>query len=541
MGKMQLNSKLKWTGAFQIIDPQSNTVKVTDNTSLDAAAYNNYSWYQRLVHGSSTRITRYQEYDIMDQDATISRALDLIAEEMTHTSVRLGSRCLNVNFRIQDYEVNSNDLNVINSLVDAFIHRHNLDESLFWMSRSTIKNGDLFFRRTEDGNWEYINPKHVVAAIVDEKDVTNVQGFQVRKDIKQPRQQTGGIVITQRDYETEILEYPKDIVWFSINNVTSDLAPFGESVLSPVYRVHKQLQLLEDAIIIYRVQRAPERRIFNIYVGRANPQRAAKILEQFRNEIRQKKIPSLLGGQSTMDTTYNPLSMTEDFFFAKRPGGEESTVTLESAGISLGDLQDLEYFKYKVLEGLRIPYSYFPHFTEQPKNNSEGLENAFVQEIQFSKFVRRLQKSMERTLNQEFKFFVQGLGLGTKIVNFILDNVYLTLPENHSYEELRRVEIDERRINHFNTLASQEFLSRRFLMKRYLGLSDEEIAANEEYLKEERGIDSISTSITRLYNPDLLTDDDDSEMLGLDTAPSSSPLDQLQGSPAEVTNMEDLL
>ena len=311
----------KWTGYFKVIQPQNDTVKISDNMSTDASAYNNYSWYQRLVHGSSSRISRYQEYDTMDRDVDVARALDLIAEEMTNKNGKTGLP-LNVELQLEDgHHIKNNLVATIRVALKHWCHIHKLTNKLFDVSRHTIKYGDVFFRKTEAAKpWQYINAKHVLAAVVDSEDVTKIVAYRVRTDIKKPRQNAGGAVPVQQMYETEIIP-ASEIVRFTMNDDMSEQAPFGESVLATVYRVQKQKELLEDAIIIYRVQRAPERRVFYIDVGKMPPQRTKQYLETIKNEIRQKKVPSVNGGSSTIDSTYNPQSMSEDFYFAQRPNG----------------------------------------------------------------------------------------------------------------------------------------------------------------------------------------------------------------------------
>jgi len=203
-------------------------------------------------------------------------------------------------------------------------------------------------------------------------------------------------------------------VRFTLNDDMSDQAPFGESVLSSVYRVQKQKELLEDAIVIYRVQRAPERRVFYIDVGKMPPQRTKQYLETIKNEIRQKKVPSVSGGTANIDSTYNPQSMSEDFYFASRPGGAGSRVETLPGGQNLGELGDLEYFRSKVLEGLRIPPSYLPNFETNDMSGSFSDGNvgtAYMQEIQFFKYVERLQEHINDILDIEFKRFLKSLDI----------------------------------------------------------------------------------------------------------------------------------
>lgn len=504
----------KWTGYFKIVQPQPDTVKVTDNMSLDASAYNNYSWYQRLVHGSSSRISRYQEYDVMDQDVDVARALDLVAEEMTNKNGKTNLP-LDVELQVEDgREIPNNLIATIRVALKHWCIKNNFDTRLFKIARNVIKYGDLVFRKEKDigKKWEYINNKHVIAAVVDAEDIHKVVAYQIRSDIKKPRQNVGGAVPVHQEYETEIVA-AEDIIFFSLNDDMSEEAPFGESVLSTVYRVQKQKELLEDAIVIYRVQRAPERRVFYIDVGKMPPQRTKQYLEQIKNEIRQKKVPSTNGGHANMDSTYNPQSMSEDFYFAQRPGGGGSRVETLPGGQNLGELTDLEYFRSKVLEGLRIPPSYLPNFETQELSGqfSDGAAGtSYMQEVQFFKYVMRLQTYVNDMLDLEFKKFMQKLGIK---IDETMYKIKLPLPTN--FEKYKQAAIDSELLNQFSSADGVEYLSKRFILSRYLRLTPEEMATNEMMIRQERGLDPYDgQALVKIYNPDMMGVGDTGDDLG---------------------------
>ena len=114
--------------------------------------------------------------------------------------------------------------------------------------------------------------------------------------------------------------------------------PFGQSILENIFKVYKQKELLEDAILIYRVQRAPERRMLKIDVGNMPSHLAMAFVDRIKNEIHQRRIPSIHGGQSVVDATYNPLSMNEDYFFPVTAEGRGSSIEVLPGGQNLGCL-----------------------------------------------------------------------------------------------------------------------------------------------------------------------------------------------------------
>lgn len=509
-----MNEQPKYTGYFKIVEPQPDTTKITDNIASDGSAYNNYSWYQRLVHGSSSRISRYQEFDTMDRDVDVARALDLIAEEMTNRDGKTGMR-LNIDLMTEDgREIPDSLIATLRVALKHWMRIQNFDSQLFDICRNAIKYGDSFFRKSKvNRKWEHLNAKHILAAVVDAEDATKIVAYQIRTDVKKPNQSGGYSSQVTQEYETELVP-ASDIARFTLNDDMSDQAPFGLSVLADVYRVQKQKELLEDAIVIYRVQRAPERRVFYVDVGKMPPQRTKQYLEQVKNELRQKKVPSSNGGVSAVDSTYNPQSMSEDFFFASRAGGAGTRVETLPAGQNLGELTDLEYFRDNLLRGLRIPPSFIPNFQtgDTAGSFSDGQSgNAYVQEIQFFKYVERLQAKINETIDIEFKRFAKDLGLK---IDEAIYKVRLATPTN--YEKYKEAAIDADLLGQFGNADGVEYLSKRFIMSRYLKMSPEEIATNEMMLRQERGISPLDgQALTRLYNPDMMDmEDPDSESGG---------------------------
>ncbi len=485
----------KFTDYFRIVTPKADTTAVQDSQGVDGqyASYGNYTWYQRLVQGSATRLTRYREYDIMDNDIEVTRALDTIAEEMTGRNIKT-NLALDIDLQAEDgQDIPDNIVLTVRAALRHWSTIHDFHNKLFKVARNTIKYGDCFFRKnTGHTPWEWIPPNNILAAVVDAEDVTKIVGYQIRTDTKKPRTAGGAggagtpgmtTVSMGQDYHTEYLP-ASQIVRFTLNDDMSESAPFGDSILRSVYRSHKQKQLLEDAIIIYRIQRAPERRVFYIDVGKMPPQRVKSYLETIKNEIRQKKIPSMQGGQSSIDSVYNPQSMTEDFFFASRPDGRGSKVETLPGGQGLGELSDLDYFADKVLRGLRVPISWMKPGTDGAIFNDGKLGASYIEEQQFAKFVRRLQGYIEKVIDEEFKKYL-------RVCNIDIDDTYykLKLPEPNNYEKYRQADMDSALLSSYGTADGITYLSKRFVMSRYLQLSEDEIITNEMLLRQERGMD----------------------------------------------------
>ena len=202
------------------------------------------------------------------------------------------------------------------------------------------------------------------------------------------------------------------VVHVSLTEGMDHAWPFGISILEPIFKVFKQKELLEDSIIIYRVHRAPERRVFQIDVGNMPTHLAMGFVERVKNEIHQRRIPSIHGGQSVVDATYNPLSMNEDYFFPVTAEGRGSKVDTLPGGTNLGEIDDLRFFTNKLFRGLRIPSSYLPTGAEdgQQQYNDGRVGTAYIQELRFNKYCARLQSMLAETFDSEFKLWIKSKG-----------------------------------------------------------------------------------------------------------------------------------
>jgi len=485
---------------FKIVQPEPGEIELDSSQDFTAATtYSNSSWYQNLVKGSPSRQIQYQQYSVMDQDVEVSRALNTIAEEMTGNDPKTNEP-INIELLTTDKtKYDSTEVITIKAALARWNEIHNWEQKLFNVCRTTIKFGDVFFRKSAnkiDKKWEYINPKNVISAVVNPKDATHIIAWQVRTELKDVRALNSVQKPVHRNGSEHDTEYVpvSEMVQFTLNDEMSDSAPFGDSVLASVYKAQKQKELLEDAIIIYRVQRAPERRVFYIDTGKMPAQKAKAHLEQYKNEIRQKKIPSFGGGKQTVDSVYNPQSMNEDFFLAVRPEGRGSKIESLPGGASTGETNDLEYFRDKVWEGLNVPVSYMMGQDNGGAVFGDGKTGmAYIQELRFAQFVGRLQRNIENVLDKEFKKFL-------RIANINIDPMMyrLRLPEPSNFGLYRQQELDASLLGSYGGADSIDYLSKRFAMSRYLKLTDEEIVLNDRMKREELGIDVDDNSAAAL-------------------------------------------
>jgi hypothetical protein len=201
--------------------------------------------------------------------------------------------------------------------------------------------------------------------------------------------------------------------------------------------------------------------------------------------MHQRRIPTYGGGgQSIMDSSYNPLSINEDFFFPVGADGRGSSVEMLQGGQNLGEIDDLKYFTNKLFRGLRIPSSYLPTGADdsQASYNDGRVGTAYIQELRFNKYCERLQALITTVFDEEFKLYMYSRGVN---IDSNLFELKFNPPLN--FASTRQSQLDAERINTFNTIQAVPFMSKRFAMKRFLGMNEEEVAENERMWAEENG------------------------------------------------------
>jgi hypothetical protein len=215
-------------------------------------------------------------------------------------------------------------------------------------------------------------------------------------------------------------------------------------------------------------------------------------VERVKNEMHQRRIPTYTGGgQNSVDATYNPLSINEDFFFPVTADGRGSSVEPLPGGSNLGEIDDLKYFNNKMARGLRVPSSYLPTGPDDSDRamNDGRVGTALIQEFRFNQYCERLQRLIMQKLDDEFKMFMRWRGFN---IDSGLFNINFTAPQN--FASYREAELDTSRVNTFTALEPLPYMSKRFLLERYLGLSKEEIVENEQMWREERDQPELQTT-----------------------------------------------
>jgi hypothetical protein len=473
-----------------------------------------------VYSGAPNRIERYVQYEQMDLDSEISRSLDTIADFSTQ-SFDSGKEPFELSYK---GKLSETEIKLLTESLQQWSALNKWQQRIWRMFRNVIKYGDqVFIRDPETFKLIWIDPTKVEKIIVNENKGKNIEQYVIRDiDVNlntlvgsnmlvhdqfsfpggYPRQggpSSGagtvnyGLASTGGSRSSRFDNRPQDtavdsthVVHLSLSEGMDNQWPFGTSILESVYKVYKQKDLLEDCILIYRIVRAPERRVFYIDVGSLSGPRAMQYVERVKNEIYQRRIPNRTGGgTSVIDAAYNPISINEDFFLATNADGKGTRIENLAGGDNLGQIDDLKYFNNKLIRGLGVPSSYLPTGPDDGTGvyNDGKVGTAFVQEYRFSKYCTRLQNLLAPILDKEFKLFLKHRGLE------IQSNLFeLQFCPPQSFSQYRQTQMDSEHINVFSTLMGSDanrYLSKRFALERYLGWTKEEIAQNEQMWREE--------------------------------------------------------
>jgi len=562
---------MSWKKYFTPVNVSGKLSPVSGSTSAGSSSNpsrTNYSSYLPDVYaGHPNRLERYGQYDTMDSDSEVNAAFDILAEFCSQMNAENGTP-FQISFKEQ---ATGTEIKIIKKYLQQWCKLNKFPIRIFKIVRNAFKYGDSFFvRDPETQKWLYVDPAKVDKIIVNESEGKKPEQYMIRDfnpnfealattAITPSNQQGGGSQFggsygtgqggaggsrgmvgsfptstnssrfgqNQNQYAIDA----RHVIHISMSEGLDNNFPFGNSLMEGIFKVFKQKELLEDAILIYRIQRAPERRVFYIDVGNMPSHLAMSFVERVKNEVNQRRIPSTTGGgQSVVDAGYNPLSINEDYFFPQTAEGRGSKVEILQGGQNLGEIDDLKYFTNKLFRALRIPSSYLPTGSDDGGSNfNDGrVGTAYIQELRFNKYCERLQSLMNEPFDTEFKLYLHSNGIN---VDSNIFDIKFNPPQN--FASYRQAEMDTARVNTFNTMMAIPYVSKRFAMERFLGLTREEIAENETLWKEENIADEATLNASGELRGAGITANNisgDLSSLGTTTAP---PPPEAGAQPAE--------
>ena len=363
--------------------------------------YNNRNVYNPNLNYQTLRIQLYSDYEAMDTDSIIASALDIVSDEATIK-----------NDQGEILAIKSSDENIQRVLYNLFYDVLNIEFNLWSWTRNMLKYGDFFLKLEIAEKFGVYNvlPYTVYHMIrhegTDPENPAKVY-FQLEPDgitaAADPnyRKRPNSKSITFDNYE---------IAHFRLLSDTSYL-PYGRSYLEPARKIYKQVNLMEDAMLIHRIMRAPEKRMFYINVGSIPPTEVDQFMQKTINTM--KKTPYVDQNTGEYNLKFNMQNMMEDFYLPVR-GGDNSTRIETTKGLDYDGTTDVQYLQSKLFAALKIPKAYFGY-----EGDLQGKATLAAEDIRFARTVERIQKILESELTRIalVHLYTQGF-TGESLTNF---------------------------------------------------------------------------------------------------------------------------
>tara|TARA_R110002050_G_scaffold79261_11_gene169396 strand:- start:3074 stop:5074 length:2001 start_codon:yes stop_codon:yes gene_type:complete len=428
--------------------------------------------FQKSIHYETTRIGSYSDFETMEFYPEISAALDIMMEESTTTNDK--GRVLNVY---------SDSKRVKTILEDLFFNRLDIHTTLPMWVRNTCKYGDNFVFLNLDDK----------AGIIGARQMPN---FEIERKEGDLYNRVIGVNNEDEDNKVTFWWRGKDIEFKSWQVAHFRLLgddrrlPYGTSVLEKGRRIWKQLLLSEDAMLIYRITRAPERRVYKIYVGNINDDDVPAYVDEIANRFKRMPIIDPQTGQ--IDLKYNQMANDQDFFIPVRNEDAPNPIDTLPGAQNLDQIADIEYLQRKLFTALRVPKSFLGF--EDAMGDGKNLA---LQDVRFSRTINRIQQAMIQELNKIAILHLVLLGLEDELSNFTL-----TLNNPSTQAETMKNELLQAKITLFKDAVSDAGngfapMSMTRAKREILNWSDDEI---KQDLLEQRMEKAASAELENTTN-----------------------------------------
>ena len=423
------------------LDKYSTKFTSLSGKQFKKSSYNIYDNYSAQYYSAQNRLERYIDFDQMEYTPEIASTLDIYADEMTTFSD------LQPMLRV----VCHND-EIRTTLRTLLYQVLNIEFNLYGWARSMCKYGDYYLYLDVD---EKMGVQSVLSLPIGE--VERLEG----EDKTNPN-------YIQYQWNSAGMTFENwQVANFRILG-NDKYAPYGTSVLEPARRIWRQLTLLEDAMMAYRIVRSPERRIFYIDVGNIAPEDVEQYMEKVKTSLKRNQVVDPDTGR--VDLRYNPMSIDEDYYIPVR-GGQSSRIENLPGGAFTGDIDDVNYLRDKLFSALKIPRSYLA----RGEGADEDKTTLAQKDIRFARTIQRLQRSVISELEKICLVHLYVLGYrGDDLLSF-----KLKLNNPSKIAELQELEQWEKKFS-VASAATEGFVSRRWIATHLFNMTDEEFVRNEE-------------------------------------------------------------
>ena len=417
----------------------TNFVNLRDRyTKLQRSYYETQQGAQSMAY-HQVRRELFRDYDAMDNDPIIASALDIYADEST-TKNEYGDTLT----------IKSTNENVSALLHNLFYDIINVEFNLWPWVRNLVKYGDFF----------------LALEIAEGKGIVNVIPYSVynteRLEGTDPMNQN------YVKFKVELDRFGKkeyenyEMAHFRLLSDTNFL-PYGKAMIEGGRRVWKQLSLMEDAMLIHRIMRAPEKRVFKIDIGNINPQEVDNYMQKIINKM--KKTPFVDKNSGDYNLKYNIQNLTEDFFLPVR-GGDSGTAIENLAGLDYTATEDIDYLKAKLFSALKIPKAFLGY-----EEGISGKATLAAQDVRFARTIERIQRTI---VSELYKIAIVHLA-AHGIDDSEMTNFQLTLTNASTIYEQEKVNLWSEKVRLASDLKNLNMLSTDWAYHNVFGISEDEI------------------------------------------------------------------
>ena len=449
----------------------------TDYNNLDPAGIigldNNFTQYM-YANIQHDKISRLRDYRVMAAFAEVADALDEICDECINKDHK--GKIISLDFHDTDIEDKSKD--ILEKEFQKFIGYFDLQKKGWEYFRNLLIDGEVYFEHVihkdypDEGILGVVTvPTELIDPIFGNVQNLIVKGYLLRKPVFD---KTNPNKIT----DFELIPLDKNQVTYINSGIWNENKTIRLPFIENARRAYRQLSLIEDSIVIYRLARSPTRLIFNVDVGNMPPPKAEAYLKRLMQQYWSTKTFDV--DQNGKVKKFNPQGMLDNFWFAKRAGSEGTDVKNLDTSINLGELPDLMYFLKKLYKSLKVPVSRL--------NSDDTFKddmNILREELKFARFIIRMQQHFAEGLKNGF---ITHLKLRKMWDEYELKETQLDLTFNVpiNFFEMREIQKLEIREKIFTAMTQGDSISKTYAQKKVLGWSDTEIKANREFLRKDK-------------------------------------------------------
>ena len=417
--------------------------------------YNPFAGLYGNTQNSQNRLERYVDFDQMEYTPEIASALDIYADEMTNHSFLSPLMSIDCN--------NEEIKGILNAL---YFNIMNIEYNLFGWCRTMCKYGDFFLYLDID---EVLGVKSVIG--LPGQEIERLEGeYKTNPNYAQFQWNSAGLTFESWQ-----------IGHFRILG-NDKYAPYGTSVLEPARRIWRQLTLLEDAMMAYRIVRSPERRVFYIDVGNIPPQDIEQYMQKVMTSMKRNQVVDPSTGR--VDLRYNPMSVDEDYFVPTRANSSSRIESL-AGGTMTGDIDDVKYLRDKLFAALKIPGSYLTSTNAESGAGGEDATTLAQKDIRFARTVLRLQRSVVTELEKIGIVHLYTLGFrGEDLIGF-----KLKLNNPSKISEIQELEHWKIKFE-VASAATEGYFSRQWIASNLFNMTEEEFVKNQRQMYYDRQYDA---------------------------------------------------